>query len=90
MLQQFMYEDGILPQGTVDLIPAVQKVVGRSGRKSKQFALWEPNLTGPSFQSCLEAGGFSLDSIQSTREWISDSICQLCKQCVGSLAHRTA
>ena len=87
MSEQFFYNDGLLPQGTIDLVGAVSKLSSKAGYKSKQFALWEPKFKGD-LVSVMSGGQWTQSRLQSTREWTTDYFCQLCRASTGTLAHR--
>ena len=87
MSPQFMYSDGLLPQGTIDLVGQTQKLLDKRGHKSGQFDMWLPSFKG-SLISAITGGQWTQSRLASTRAWTSDSACQLCKSEVGTIQHR--
>jgi hypothetical protein len=87
MSEQFFYNDGLVPQGTVDLVGAIQRLTDKGGYKSKMFPIWESKFRA-SLISTFSGGQWTQSRLHSTRAWTDDSSCQLCKNSVGTLAHR--
>lgn len=84
---QWLHTDGLVPQGTVDLVGVVSRLCKSSGNKSKEVAPWEVRHSS-SLISAATGGQWCQARVASTKKWSDDPSCQLCKHEVGTLLHR--
>ena len=84
---EFLYEDGLVPQGVIDCVSVVSRLLGKSGFKSKQFEPWTA-MAKPSLLSAYTGGQWTQSRLASAHSTVDDTFCQLCKSETGTLAHR--
>ena len=87
MSEQFVQSDGLIPQGTIELSGAIQKLLDRRGQKSGQFEQWTPECKA-SLVSAMTGGQWTQSRLATQGKWTEDALCQLCKSDIGNIAHR--
>ncbi len=78
---------GTTTQHIIDFSDVLRRLLRARKEGCPTFAAWLPKYKGD-LVSAISGGQWPQARIASTRKWTDDNLCQLCKEAVGTLAHR--